>query len=215
MFCIQNPRRAVANVLLFFLSLLAFVASQGTATNTTSASTCETETLELNSNQEVSAATTALLTSTKDDILADFSGFCRIVALRCDVNLDEYSTDLKDACEQNGGQLYTTTFELACETDTVSPIEIPGTVALQNLPGCLGASCDLDNLPPSILQFQEDIVAQINTEVNAVLGDMVVCVMDSSEDNADGDGSSSSCQSSAGLWSIMLVCGSSLIFASI
>lgn len=189
------PRRSFSFLLSGYLvviiicaSIISMTAAQDDGTTASSPEAiCEAETVVLNTNSELSAATTELLTTTKDAILADFTSFCRVIGLQCTVNIADYSKFLRELCVAQNGQLVETTYTLTCETDTVSPIEIPGTVNLQNIPACLGASCQADALPPSIVQVQDDVVVQINTEVDAALGDRINCQVGSSSDN-DGSG---------------------------
>jgi len=140
-----------------------------------SQSACEEETAALNTNADISAATETLLSSTKDTILADFSDFCKLVSRSCTVDMSVYSNEFKNACEANQGVFTEKSFSLECETDTVSPLEIPGNINLDNIPSCLGTSCDPANLPTAIAQYETDLVDSINTEVDAALGDNVAC----------------------------------------
>jgi len=136
---------------------------------------CEAESAVLNTNADISAATSTLLTTTKDAILADFTDFCKIIGLKCTVDMTQYSTEFRTVCEANEGQFVELTYELSCETDTISPIEIPGTVILNRIPSCLGISCDLENLPSTIESYQTEFAGEIATEVDSALGDSVVC----------------------------------------
>ena len=156
------------SVLLVALILIGtpFVAGQ---------SACEEETAALNTNADISAAASTLLTTTKDTILADFTDFCKLVSRSCTVDMSVYSSEFKSACEANQGVFAEKSYSLACETDTVSPLEIPGDINLDNIPSCLGTSCDPANLPASIAQYETDLVDSINTEVDAALGDSVTC----------------------------------------
>ena len=158
-------------VVLMGTSNLPLAASQ--EQNTTNA--CEEETAALNTNADISAAAGTLLTSTKDTILADFSDFCKLVSRSCTVDMSVYSSEFKSACEANQGVFVEQTYTLACETDTVSPLEIPGRIHLEQIPSCLGSSCDPANLPTTLVQYQTDLVESINTEVDAALGDSVTC----------------------------------------
>jgi len=170
--------RSSALWLTILLVLIAFTSH--TRGQEEEEDTCETETLALNTQSEISTATTTLLTTTKDAILADFTDFCRLISLTCTADLAEYSQDLKDACTSSGGVLHEENYKINCQTDTVSPIEIPGTVRLVNLPSCLSTACDPDNLPPSIQQVQDQVFNTINTEVDEALGDNVKCDVGSS-----------------------------------
>jgi hypothetical protein len=154
---------------------------------------CVAETGALNTNSELSAATTTLLTTTKESILADFTNFCKLIGRECAIDISDYSTEFRDLCVANQGQFYEQTYALACTTDTVSPFEIPGTVKLQNLPACLGASCDPDILPAAIEDVQQQLVTEINTDVDSALGDSVAC-----EVSKNSDGSLSTTSGSAG-----------------
>jgi hypothetical protein len=182
----MNPFQVLQRLVVMMLmcgphlsSVQILVAGQNEDESSSSVTACEAESAALNTNTELSDAATALLTTTKDEIIADFSNFCTLIGRQCTVDLSEYSADFEAACAANQGQFYPQTYKLACTTDTVSPIEIPGTVTLNNIPGCLGASCDITNLPSSITQIQEDLATQMNTDVNAALGDSVICSVSS------------------------------------
>jgi hypothetical protein len=145
---------------------------------------CITESGTLNTNANISTATLDLMTTAKDDILADFTQFCRVISLTCTADIADYSGDLRAVCEAENGQLARRDYQLACKTDTASPIEIPGTVKLLNLPACVGASCDVNNLPPSLTQILDDVVVALNVEVDAALGDKVECQVDTEASGA-------------------------------
>jgi hypothetical protein len=174
---------------LLLLAALLFASagiSKGQEELTDEQAACITESGVLNTNANISSATQDLLTTAKDDILADFTQFCRIISLTCTADIADYSGDLRAACEAENGQLAQRNYELACKTDTASPIEIPGTVELRNLPACVGATCDVNNLPSSLTQVLDDLVVTLNEEVDAALGDKVACQVDTEASGPSG-----------------------------
>lgn len=191
--------------LRFFTALL--LASAGSCNGqeepTEEQAVCIEESAALNTNPAVANATEALMTTAKDDILADFTQFCRIISLTCTADISAYSGDLRAACEAQNGQLVEKDYELACKTDSVSPIEIPGTVELVNLPACVGASCDVNNLPPTLTQVLDDIVVRLNVEVDAALGDSVACEVGSGSGSGSAP-STSKLFSRHAVWNILV-----------
>lgn len=157
-----------------------------TTTNDDDEATCVAESTALNTDGGVSAATQDLLTTTKDDILADLNSFCKVLSLTCTVDLQPYSSDLDVACTEAGGQILKQQINFGCRSDTgvLDALGIRGKVELINVPACIGASCDPNNLPPALTQVSTNVFQSINEEIDAALGDSIVCQMQTTDSGA-------------------------------
>lgn len=175
-----------------------------TGTNDDNDAICVSESTALNLNNDVASATQSLLTTTKDDVLANFTSYCSIFSRKCTIDLAQYSSELQQACSSasvtvdgsssgttSGGQFYEQQIVINCRTNTAAPdsIEIPGSVVLDNLPSCIGTSCDPNNLPTMLTQILDDVLMTLTDEINAALGESIVC--------QPGDPSSSSSTTAA------------------
>mmetsp|Transcript_11246 Transcript_11246/g.26698 ORF Transcript_11246/g.26698 Transcript_11246/m.26698 type:complete len:275 (+) Transcript_11246:336-1160(+) len=167
---------------------------------------CITESTSLNKDPNVGSATQDLLTTTKEELLANFTEFCSIFQRKCTIDLSEYSSNLQQACQAatvaspdgttttttttttTNGQFHDYQIVIECRTDTFAPdaIEIPGSVQLDNVPTCIGQSCDPTNLPSEITELLNQLLETLTTEIDNQLGDSFVCQSNINSSGAGG-----------------------------
>jgi len=161
-----------------------------------------------------------LLTTTKDELLANFTDFCSIFQRKCTIDLAQYSSNLQQACQaatatvevddgSGSGSMTTTTngqfhdYEIVieCRTDTFAPdaIEIPGSVQLDNVPTCIGQSCDPTDLPSEITELLNQLLQTLTAEINNQLGDSFVCQSNMNGGSGGGGGGRSSVKNMVGM----------------
>ena len=103
---------------------------------------CETETSQLDDNEVLIAAEEAM-TDSADQICADDS---------CKVDYASYSSGFESACTSEGGQIYKTSFTLSCDDGDLSFEYIA-----ENVPSCVGISCDDDALDEAFDEAIEEV----------------------------------------------------------
>ena len=201
-------------VLVAAAAVVGFVSADDVNTTTTTTDgqqqqqqqQCIMESTALNKDPNVGSATQELLTTTKDDVLANFTDFCSVLQRKCTVDLAQYSTKLQQACQSTSvdvevddgsgtgsttttttnGQFHDYQIVIECRTDTFVPdaIEIPGSVQLDNVPTCIGQSCDPTNLPPEITELLDQLLETLTNEIDAQLGNSIVCTQSINSSNS-------------------------------
>jgi len=159
-----------ARVAKAFLASLSFTVLFLTTTIPTvganeevTGNTCAIETAALQQDSGVQSAINEMRDSISTAVQDDFFQFCSILRRACTVDLSDYSATLPAACETAGGQIANQTAPTGLECGgKVLGIPIPGGVEVRfdNLPMCVGPSCDPDNLPTLV----EDTAQQLLTQ---------------------------------------------------
>ena len=168
-------------ILALLLIILSIVITPAVSQNDNS--TCTTDSLALVTSNAVMGAYTDMKNAIETDVKADFMQFCSVFERTCTLNVADYSAALESACVSEGGQIVNEQATLDCE-GKISGVPIPGGIGveIQNIPGCIAASCDPNNLPADIKDAFAAIVDQVATEVEtAVSGTAnVTCGADTS-----------------------------------
>ena len=154
---------------LALIALLLLVLTTPTRANETASDACATETAALQLDSAVQGALNDMRQSITSAMQEDFFQFCSILQRACTVDLSEYSTSLPTACADAGGQIANQTAPIGLECQgKVLGIPIPGGVEVrfENLPTCVGPTCDPDNLP---LLVEETVRQLLNEEVEPVI----------------------------------------------
>eukprot|EP00814_Leptocylindrus_danicus_P011668 CAMPEP_0116014516 /NCGR_PEP_ID=MMETSP0321-20121206/6314_1 /TAXON_ID=163516 /ORGANISM="Leptocylindrus danicus var. danicus, Strain B650" /LENGTH=211 /DNA_ID=CAMNT_0003484163 /DNA_START=88 /DNA_END=723 /DNA_ORIENTATION=+ len=122
---------------------------------------CESETLQLYNNSEVSAAGEQMINQATPQCDLGDDAACRI-------DYSEFSAEFISTCSINGGQIYTGDFTLSCSEQDISL-----KFETQNFPNCVGASCVKDDLDETFDEAIEELE-------DALQGDGVSCEVSSS-----------------------------------
>jgi hypothetical protein len=126
---------------------------------------CTAESAALNSDPDVAAAVEAF----RAGALAELPGitdFCNVLRRSCTVDLSDYSTEYRTACEDAGGQIATRDTKLDC-TGKIAGVPIPGgfDVYINKFPACVGSSCETDGLSVAVDGVIEASVTAAEEEV--------------------------------------------------
>lgn len=154
-------------LLTLVLSLSVVVDAQDDATDE---ATCIAESVALNTNTAISGPYESLRTTIEADVTNDLMQFCNIFTRTCTINVADYSSSLESACQAQGGQIAKKAAYLDC-TGKLMNIPVPGGIDVEifNIPGCVGETCDVDNLPDAIEAVFDMAVEQVATEVETAV----------------------------------------------
>lgn len=127
---------------------------------------CVTGSESLANNTAVVTAFEDMLTQINSDIASNLFSFCTLAdgSASCQVNVAAYSNNVKSVCEAENGASIERGVALEC---TATQIEDLPAFAFNvfNIPICVDASCDTDNLPTQVessyQQVLDDFVMQI------------------------------------------------------
>lgn len=138
---------------------------------------CVAESAALVTSAAISGPYDDLRTAIETDVKDDLMQFCNVFKRTCTVNVADYSAVLQTACTGEGGQIVLKEAYLDC-TGKLMNVPVPGGIDIEifNIPGCVSASCDAENLPEAIVAVFEAGVEQVATEVEtAVKESDIVC----------------------------------------
>lgn len=132
--------------------------------------TCIAESAALVTSAAVSGPYAALRTAIETDVTEDFMQFCSVIKRTCTLDVADYSQALEAACVAEGGQIVSKEAYLDC-TGKLMNIPIPGGIDVDifNIPGCVGASCDPQNLPAAIEAVFDTAVEEVAKEVETAV----------------------------------------------
>jgi hypothetical protein len=88
------------------------------------ASECTTETSALNADTLIQMEYSNIGAAIERDATNDFFGFCNLLELLCEIDANNYSSNLTLACTAAGGQVTTRSLSFAC-SGTLNTIPIP------------------------------------------------------------------------------------------
>jgi hypothetical protein len=154
-----------------FATLLLIIITSAQAQNTTNNdAVCIAESAALVTSAAISGPYDALRTAIETDVKDDFMQFCNVLRRTCTVNVADYSAALQTACTGEGGQIVLKEAYLDC-TGKLMNIPVPGGIDIEifNIPGCVSANCDAENLPEAIVAVFEAGVEQVATEVETAV----------------------------------------------
>lgn len=153
---------------------------------------CITESVALISGESVRGPYEDLRTAIETDVKADFMQFCSVIQRKCTVNVADYSSALESACTAEGGQIVSKQATLDCSGKLMN-VPIPGgiDIVILNIPGCVGASCNAQDLPDEILAVFNMAVEQVATEVETAVAESADITCDGSEVTDANSGASS------------------------
>ncbi len=146
------------------------------AATTLSASECTTETSALNADTLIQTEYSNIGSAIETDATDDFLGFCNLVELSCEIDANNYSSNLTSACTAAGGQVTTKALSFAC-SGTLGEITVPEglKISVSNWPLCIGASCDPNALPQEIEAQFAATANEIVNQIESGLGGGVTC----------------------------------------
>mmetsp|Transcript_314 Transcript_314/g.514 ORF Transcript_314/g.514 Transcript_314/m.514 type:complete len:201 (-) Transcript_314:121-723(-) len=171
------------SVLLFLCCLVSPVVAEETS-DASNEEICNEETAVINQNPDVLQAVVALQADVEDILSAEsFRDYCKVLSRKCKADLADYSSDLKTKCTAAGGQFVELDQKLGCSGEIVGSLEIPGTVEILNIPGCIGPSCDTKNLTSDIVDTLSSLIKDAETAIEKALGDRIECEASSSSGN--------------------------------
>jgi len=172
----------LATLLTILSIVLAPAASQDNAT-------CIAESVVLVSDTAIAEPQGVLISTIETDVKDDFMQFCSVLERTCTVDVADYSSALEAACTAEGGQIALKKAMLDCSGKLMN-IPVPGgiDVVIDNIPGCVGASCDVDNLPPEIEAVFGMVVEQVKTEVENAIAESDIECGATTTDAGDGSG---------------------------
>lgn len=155
--------------LIILCCIVASTLSLAEGTNDTA---CIAESVALVTTTAVSEPYQELKTAIETDVKDDIMQFCNVLKRSCTVNVGDYSAALETACIQEGGQIVSKQATLDCQGKLMQ-IPIPGgiDIYINDIPGCVGASCDGQNLPSEIEAAFDTAVEQVATEVETAVAE--------------------------------------------
>lgn len=132
----------------------------------------------LNNNTALEAAAEDMFSKIQQDFQMTLTSFCDFAegSISCRINLEAYSSEVEQACQDQNGTSITKDVELTC-AGQVQGIEVPDfSFDIFRVPVCVDDSCDTENLPAEVDDMVNDIVDGYVNEIESGVGDgSVMC----------------------------------------
>jgi hypothetical protein len=127
---------------------------------------CVTGSESLVNNTAVMTAFEEMWTQITTDLASNVVSFCTLAdgSATCQVNVAAYSTNVKSVCEAQNGTSVERGVALECLS---TQVDLPSALAFNvfNIPICVDASCDTNNLPTQIESIYQQVLDGYLTNV--------------------------------------------------
>lgn len=138
---------------------------------------CATETATLVANTLVQGAFQDLQTAIVSDLNNNLQQVCSIENLGCSVDFSGYSSTFTTVCQTANGTVMTRNVSIGCTgsfNDVTIPVDFQ--LDLQNIPACVGVSCDnATSIPEEIQSNVENTRIQVADTIETLTGGALQC----------------------------------------